>query len=86
MTQLLEYNITYYSEKEKHEKHEKNVYVWLINTRDNVILQLGTFDKLGGAKLLEKKGGENMNKKDLLILSLVIIIFLLLFLLFIVII
>ena len=48
------------------------------------IILLGTFNKLGGAKLLEKKGGENMNKKDFLILSLVIIIFLLLFLLFIV--
>ena len=49
-----------------------------------VMILLGTFDKLGGAELLEKKGGENMNKKDFLILSLVIIIFLLLFLLFIV--
>ena len=47
------------------------------------IILLGTFNKLGGAKLLTK-GGENMNKKDFLILSLVIIIFLLLFLLFIV--
>ena len=48
------------------------------------IIYLGTFNKLGGANLLDKKGGENMNKKDFLILSLVIIIFLLLFLLFIV--
>ena len=60
------------------------MYVRLIFIRDNAILRLGTFDKLGGAKLLEKKRGENMNKKDFLILFLVIIIFLLLFLLFIV--
>ena len=66
------------------EKQDKSVYVRLIYTWNNVILRLGTFDKLGGAKLLEKKGGENMKKKDMLISSLIVIIFLLLFLLFIV--
>ena len=30
------------------------MYVRLIFTRDNVILRLGTFDKLGGAKLLDE--------------------------------
>ena len=56
----------------------------LITEQKLYIINLGTFNKLGGAKLLEKKGGEKMNKKDFLILSLVIIIFLLLLLLFIV--
>ncbi len=49
------------------------------------IITLGTFNKLGGAKLL-MKGGDNMNKKDNLIFALVIIIIILILLLFIVII
>ena len=47
------------------------------------IITLGTFNKLGGAKLL-MKGGDIMNKKDFLIEALLIIILLLLLLLFIV--
>ncbi len=47
-------------------------------------MKLGTFNKLGGAKLHKLKGGDAMHKKDFLILSLIIIIFLLLFLLVIV--
>ena len=47
------------------------------------IIALGTFNKLGGAKLL-MKGGDNMSKKDYLIFALVIIIILLILLLFIV--
>ena len=46
------------------------------------IIVSGTFNKLGGAKLHNKKGGDTMNKKDFLISALVIIIFLLLLLLF----
>ena len=47
------------------------------------IILLGTFNKLGGAKLLTK-GGDNLNKKDFLIIVLLIIILLLLLLLLIV--
>ena len=36
------------------EKYEKNVFVRLNFNWDNVILRLGTFDKLGGAKLLDE--------------------------------
>jgi len=44
-------------------------------------IQFGTFNKLSGAELL-MKGGDIVNKKDMLISALVIIIFLLLLLLF----
>ena len=53
----------------------------LLNKFDTIYL--GTFNKLGGAKLLTK-GGDIMNKKDFLIVVLLIIILLLLLLLFIV--
>ena len=36
------------------EKYEKNVFVRLNYNWDNAILRLGTFDKLGGAKLLDE--------------------------------
>ena len=36
------------------EKYEKNVFVRLNFNWDNVILRLGIFDKLGGAKLLDE--------------------------------
>ena len=58
-------------------------YFILIIEQKFDIISLGTFNKLGGAKLLSKGGGK-MNKKEFLIFALVIIIFLLLLLLFIV--
>lgn len=53
----------------------------LLHDLDFDIIDVGTFNKLGGAEL-QKKGGDTMNKKDLLIFAQVIIIFLLLLLLF----
>ena len=57
-------------------------FILIIEQKFDIII-LGTFNKLGGAKLLTK-GGDNMNKKDFLIFALVIIILLLILLLFIV--
>ena len=34
--------------------YDEMMAVWIIYNWDNVILRLGTFDKLGGAKLLDE--------------------------------